>query len=54
VLFFVILSNTLNLMNLSSFHINMVKGAVILLAALADVARRRLLESETRARTGAS
>jgi ribose/xylose/arabinose/galactoside ABC-type transport system permease subunit len=54
VLFFVILSNTLNLMNLSSFHINMVKGAVILLAALADVARRKLLESETRVRAGAS
>jgi ribose/xylose/arabinose/galactoside ABC-type transport system permease subunit len=43
VLFFVLLSNTLNLMNLSSFHIDMVKGGVILCAALLDVARTRLL-----------
>jgi ribose/xylose/arabinose/galactoside ABC-type transport system permease subunit len=43
VLFFVILSNTLNLMNLSSFHIDMVKGGVILAAALLDVVRSRLL-----------
>ncbi len=43
VLFFVLLSNTLNLMNLSSFHIDMVKGSVILAAALLDVTRRRLL-----------
>lgn len=42
VLFFVLLSNTLNLMNLSTFHIDMVKGAVILAAALLDVARTRL------------
>lgn len=45
VLFFVLLSNTLNLMNLSTFHIDMVKGAVILAAALLDVARTRLLRS---------
>jgi ribose/xylose/arabinose/galactoside ABC-type transport system permease subunit len=43
VLFFVLLSNTLNLMNLSTFHIDMVKGGVILAAALLDVARIRLL-----------
>jgi ribose/xylose/arabinose/galactoside ABC-type transport system permease subunit len=43
VLFFVILSNTLNLMNLSTFHIDMVKGCVILAAALLDVVRTRLL-----------
>jgi len=43
VLFFVLLSNTLNLMNLSSFHIDMVKGAVILAAALLDVTRTRFL-----------
>ena len=43
VLFFVLLSNTLNLMNLSSFHIDMVKGGVILSAALLDVTRTRLL-----------
>ena len=42
VLFFVLLSNTLNLMNLSTFHIDMVKGGVILGAALLDVARTRL------------
>lgn len=45
VLFFVLLSNTLNLMNLSTFHIDMVKGGVILAAALLDVARTRLLRS---------
>ncbi|WP_309086495.1 ABC transporter permease [Chelativorans sp.] len=44
VLFFVLLSNSLNLMNLSSFHIDMVKGAVILAAALLDVARTRLMQ----------
>lgn len=43
VLFFVLLSNTLNLMNLSTFHIDMVKGGVILAAAILDVARTRLL-----------
>ena len=42
VIFFVLLSNSLNLMNLSSFHIDMMKGAVILCAALLDVARTRL------------
>lgn len=43
VLFFVLLSNTLNLMNLSAFHIDMVKGGVILLAALLDVTRTRIM-----------
>ncbi len=43
VLFFVLLSNTLNLMNLSAFHIDMVKGGVILAAALLDVIRTRLM-----------
>jgi ribose/xylose/arabinose/galactoside ABC-type transport system permease subunit len=43
VLFFVLLSNTLNLMNLSAFHIDMAKGGVILAAALLDVARTRLV-----------
>ena len=47
VLFFVLLSNTLNLMNLSTFHIDMVKGSVILAAALLDVARTRLLREMT-------
>ena len=40
---YVVLSNTLNLMNLSSFHIDMVKGGVILAAALLDVLRTRLM-----------
>ena len=40
VLFFVLLSNTLNL---SAFHIDMVKGGVILAAALLDVIRTRLM-----------
>ncbi|MEM9204907.1 MAG: ABC transporter permease [Pseudomonadota bacterium] len=43
VFFFVLLSNTLNLMNLSSFHIDMVKGSVIVAAALLDVWRTRLI-----------
>jgi ribose/xylose/arabinose/galactoside ABC-type transport system permease subunit len=47
VLFFVLLSNTLNLMNLSSFQVDMVKGGVILGAALLDVLRTRLMR-ETR------
>jgi ribose/xylose/arabinose/galactoside ABC-type transport system permease subunit len=45
VLFFVLLSNTLNLMNLSAFHIDMVKGGVILVAALLDVTRTRLMRN---------
>lgn len=43
VLFFVLLSNTLNLMNMSTFQIDMVKGAVILVAAIIDVTRSKLL-----------
>ncbi len=49
VLFFVLLSNSLNLMQLSSFHIDMVKGSVILAAALIDVVRTRLATSEAAA-----
>jgi ribose/xylose/arabinose/galactoside ABC-type transport system permease subunit len=45
VLFFVLLSNTLNLMYLSAFHIDMVKGGVILAAALLDVARTRIVRA---------
>jgi ribose/xylose/arabinose/galactoside ABC-type transport system permease subunit len=48
VLFFVLLSNTLNLMNLSSFQVDMVKGAVILGAALLDVWRTRLMRERAR------
>jgi len=47
VIFFVLLSNSLNLMNLSSFHIDMVKGGVILAAALLDVARTQVLRGST-------
>ncbi len=48
VLFFVLLSNTLNLMNLSSFQVDMVKGGVILAAALLDVLRTKLMRERTR------
>ena len=43
VLFFVLLDNSLNLLNLSFFYVQIVKGSVILLAAGLDVARTRLL-----------
>lgn len=42
VVFFIFLSNTLNLLNLKFFIIDMVKGLVILLAAVLDVTRSRL------------
>ena len=48
VLFFVLLSNTLNLMNLSAFQVDMVKGGVILGAALLDVLRTRLMRERRR------
>jgi len=47
VLFFVLLSNTLNLMNLSAFVIDMVTGAVIMAAAILNVLRTRLLQERT-------
>ena len=43
VIFFVLLPNTLNYMRLSAFHIDVVKGAIILAAALLDVLRTRLV-----------
>lgn len=46
VVFFTLLLNTLNQMRLSAFHIDAVKGGVILLAALIDVTRTRLLARE--------
>jgi ribose/xylose/arabinose/galactoside ABC-type transport system permease subunit len=46
VIFFVLLLNTLNAMQLSAFHIDVVKGVIILLAAFLDVARTRLLRAE--------
>jgi len=42
VLFFKLVDNSLNLLNLSIFTITMVKGGVILFAALLDAARHRL------------
>ena len=46
VVFFVLLSNTLNSMGLSAFHIDVVKGGIILAAAALDVTRTRLLARE--------
>jgi len=43
VLFFRLLSNSLNMLNLSFYMVNIVKGGVILLAALLDVTRTRFL-----------
>lgn len=48
VLFFVLLSNTLNYIRLSAFHIDVVKGAIILTAALLDVLRTRLVAGQQR------
>jgi ribose/xylose/arabinose/galactoside ABC-type transport system permease subunit len=45
-LFLTLLDNSLNLLNLSYFTIMMAKGAVILLAAIIDAARRQLLEGD--------
>lgn len=47
VIFLRIADNSLNLLNLSYFTITMVKGSVILLAALLDVMRRRLPPART-------
>ena len=41
VFFFVLLANSLNLLNLPFYMIDIVKGTVILAAALLDVARNR-------------
>jgi ribose/xylose/arabinose/galactoside ABC-type transport system permease subunit len=46
VVFFVLLLNTLNTMGLSAFHIDVVKGLIILLAAFLNVTRTRLLARE--------
>jgi ribose/xylose/arabinose/galactoside ABC-type transport system permease subunit len=46
VVFFVLLLNTLNYMGLSAFHIDFVKGVIILVAATLDVTRTRLLSRE--------
>jgi ribose/xylose/arabinose/galactoside ABC-type transport system permease subunit len=49
VAFFVLLLNILNAMRLSPFIIDAVKGLIILVAALLDITRSRLLNRETRA-----
>jgi ribose/xylose/arabinose/galactoside ABC-type transport system permease subunit len=49
VIFFVLLLNILNAMRLSPFVIDAVKGVVILIAALLDITRTRLLNREARA-----
>lgn len=46
VVFFVLLLNTLNYMGLSTFHIDVVKGIIILIAAALDMLRTRLLAKE--------
>jgi ribose/xylose/arabinose/galactoside ABC-type transport system permease subunit len=48
VLFFILLTNVLNLFNLSFFTINIVKGLIILAAALLDVTRTRIVASENK------
>jgi ribose/xylose/arabinose/galactoside ABC-type transport system permease subunit len=45
VLFIKLLDNSLNLLNVSFFAITMIKGGVVLAAALLDSTRRRLLEA---------
>ncbi len=47
VVFFVVLANTLSQMNLDSFSIDIVRGCVILLAALLDVSRNRMKEARS-------
>jgi ribose/xylose/arabinose/galactoside ABC-type transport system permease subunit len=46
VVFFVLLSNTLNSIGLSAFYIDVVRGGIILAAAALDAARTRLLSRE--------
>lgn len=46
VVFFVLLLNTLNSMRLSAFHIDAVKGVIILIAAVLNVTRARLVARE--------
>jgi ribose/xylose/arabinose/galactoside ABC-type transport system permease subunit len=46
VIFFVLLFNTLNSVGLSAFQVDAVKGVIILVAALIDVTRTRLLARE--------
>ena len=48
VVFFVLLGNTLNYMRLSAFHIDVVKGIIILAAASLDMLRNRLTREQVR------
>jgi ribose/xylose/arabinose/galactoside ABC-type transport system permease subunit len=48
VVFFVLLGNTLNYMRLSAFHIDVVKGIIILAAASLDMLRNRLSRERVR------
>lgn len=48
VLFFILLTDVLNLFNLSFFIINIVKGLIILAAALFDVTRTRIHANESK------
>jgi ribose/xylose/arabinose/galactoside ABC-type transport system permease subunit len=45
-LFITLIANSLTLMNLAYWHVLMAKGGIILLAALADLTRRRWLGGE--------
>lgn len=49
VMFFTLLLNVLNAMRLSPFVIDAAKGCIILLAALIDITRTRLIQREARA-----
>jgi ribose/xylose/arabinose/galactoside ABC-type transport system permease subunit len=44
-LFITLIGNSLTLMNLAYWHVLMAKGAIILVAALVDAARRRILNT---------
>ncbi len=48
-LFITLIGNSLTLLNLDYWHVLMAKGAIILLAAMTDAWRRRLLNGEGRA-----
>lgn len=48
VLFFILLTNVLNLFNLDTFTINIVKGLIILLAAIMDVMRTKIQTNDTK------
>lgn len=48
VLFFILLTDVLNLFNLDTFTINIIKGLIILLAALFDVIRSRIQANDSK------